>query len=110
MSFTGPFRNYPQITVYHPDEGNGHAFVNLGWTGWIGSISGKKGVGLIVMGLYLSSSTHLYHPTPSTHPYPSTHYYCIQECHLYRQPFLRSVCPSLMTLLARSHDLEHPSL
>ncbi|KAL5471501.1 hypothetical protein EMCRGX_G029624 [Ephydatia muelleri] len=40
----GPFRNYPQITVYHPDEGNGHAFVNLGWTGWIGSISGMSSV------------------------------------------------------------------
>lgn len=39
----GPFRNYPQITVYHPDQGNGHAFANLGWTGWIGSISGKEG-------------------------------------------------------------------
>ena len=37
----GPFKNYPQITVYHPNEGNGHDFVNVGWSGWIGSITGK---------------------------------------------------------------------
>ena len=37
----GPFKNYPQITVYHPNEGNGHDFVNVGWTGWIGSITGE---------------------------------------------------------------------
>ncbi len=40
-SLAGPFRNYPQITVYHPNTGNGHAFANIGWTGWIGSITGK---------------------------------------------------------------------
>ena len=36
----GPFKNYPQVTVYHPNSGNGHAFANVGWTGWIGSITG----------------------------------------------------------------------
>eukprot|EP00118_Oscarella_pearsei_P028851 m.3100 g.3100 ORF g.3100 m.3100 type:complete len:442 (+) comp9050_c0_seq2:79-1404(+) len=38
----GPFKNFPQITVYHPisGSGNGHAFINVGWTGWIGSITG----------------------------------------------------------------------
>ncbi len=39
----GPFKNYPQITVYHPNVGNGHAFANIGWTGWIGSITGDFG-------------------------------------------------------------------
>ena len=41
--YTGPFKNYPQITVYHPNEDNksGHAFANIGWTGWIGSITGE---------------------------------------------------------------------
>ena len=38
---TGPFRNYPQITVYHPNSGNGYAFANIGWSGWIGSITGQ---------------------------------------------------------------------
>jgi isopenicillin-N N-acyltransferase-like protein len=32
-----PFRNYPQITVYHPTTG--HNFVTIGFTGFIGSIS-----------------------------------------------------------------------
>lgn len=55
----GPFQNFPQITVYHPtyvqrdgvcvciglshvcsNESNGHAFANIGWTGWLGSITG----------------------------------------------------------------------
>eukprot|EP00043_Microstomoeca_roanoka_P004787 m.51843 g.51843 ORF g.51843 m.51843 type:complete len:440 (+) comp12654_c0_seq1:210-1529(+) len=37
----GPFRNFPQITVYHPvNSSNGHAFANIGWTGWLGSITG----------------------------------------------------------------------
>jgi hypothetical protein len=38
----GPFRNFPQLTVYHPtpNSTNGHPFVNIGWTGWIGSITG----------------------------------------------------------------------
>ena len=33
----GPFKNYPQITVYHPnkDGSNGHAFANIGWYGWL---------------------------------------------------------------------------
>ena len=26
--------------MYHPNTGNGHAFANIGWTGWIGSITG----------------------------------------------------------------------
>lgn len=29
---SGPFRDFPHITVYHPNEGN--AFANVGWTGW----------------------------------------------------------------------------
>ena len=40
----GPFRNYPQITIYHPASGYGHAFANVGWTGWIGSITGRAGM------------------------------------------------------------------
>lgn len=36
----GPFKNFRQITVYHPKDG--HAFANVGWTGWIGSITGMS--------------------------------------------------------------------
>ncbi|XP_072044139.1 protein dcd1A-like [Amphiura filiformis] len=38
----GPFKNHPQVTVYHPNSGNGRAFANLGWSGWIGSITGMN--------------------------------------------------------------------
>lgn len=37
----GPFKDFPQVTVYHPSNPrDGHAFANIGWTGWIGSITG----------------------------------------------------------------------
>lgn len=37
----GPFKDFPQVTVYHPsDPKYGHAFANIGWTGWFGSITG----------------------------------------------------------------------
>lgn len=43
----GPFTNYPQITIYHPMKNltgqfglPAHDFLNIGWTGWIGSITG----------------------------------------------------------------------
>jgi isopenicillin-N N-acyltransferase like protein len=37
----GPFKDFPQITVYHPTNATqGHAFANIGWTGWVGSITG----------------------------------------------------------------------
>ena len=38
----GPFRDYPHITVYHPSEGWGNDFINLGWPGWIGSLTGMN--------------------------------------------------------------------
>lgn len=37
---TGPFKDYVQITVYHPSEPGAHAFANIGWPGSIGIISG----------------------------------------------------------------------
>ncbi len=33
-------QNYPLITVYHPNEGQGHAFANIGWAGVVGAVSG----------------------------------------------------------------------
>jgi hypothetical protein len=41
----GPFRDYPQITVYHPtDPADGHPFANVGYSGFIGSFSGMSSV------------------------------------------------------------------
>jgi hypothetical protein len=37
----GPFKNFPQITVYHStNSSDGNTFANVGWTGWLGSITG----------------------------------------------------------------------
>eukprot|EP01036_Dinobryon_divergens_P030604 gene30604-39874_t len=35
----GPFKNFPQLTVYHPTDG-GHAYVQVSWPGNVGSLSG----------------------------------------------------------------------
>ena len=31
-STNGPFQAFPALTVYHPEEGNGHDFAILGWS------------------------------------------------------------------------------
>jgi len=36
----GPFKEYPEITIYHAQNERENSFLNLGWTGWIGSITG----------------------------------------------------------------------
>eukprot|EP01006_Ploeotia_vitrea_P021341 TRINITY_DN53706_c0_g1_i2.p1 TRINITY_DN53706_c0_g1~~TRINITY_DN53706_c0_g1_i2.p1 ORF type:complete len:391 (-),score=214.95 TRINITY_DN53706_c0_g1_i2:109-1281(-) len=40
----GPFKNFPQITVYHSTDPakDGNTFANIGWTGWVGSITGMS--------------------------------------------------------------------
>eukprot|EP01102_Stenamoeba_stenopodia_P020893 TRINITY_DN8296_c0_g1_i1.p1 TRINITY_DN8296_c0_g1~~TRINITY_DN8296_c0_g1_i1.p1 ORF type:complete len:480 (-),score=84.84 TRINITY_DN8296_c0_g1_i1:72-1430(-) len=46
----GPFKDYPQVTVYHPDPVDptyavpAQPFANVGFTGWIGSITGMSSV------------------------------------------------------------------
>jgi len=36
----GPFKNWPLLVVYHPAEGNGHAWANLGFAGLTASVTG----------------------------------------------------------------------
>jgi len=37
----GPFRKHAAILVYHPsDPSDGYTFANIGFIGWLGSISG----------------------------------------------------------------------
>jgi len=43
---SGPMQKYPVVTIYHPD--NGHAFANVGWAGWLGSITGMSSVHMAV--------------------------------------------------------------
>jgi exportin-7 len=40
MSNLVGFRDYPQVTVYHPSYGNGHKFMNIGFSGFVGGLSG----------------------------------------------------------------------
>jgi len=37
---SGPMQKYPVVTIYHPDQGQ--PFANVGWAGWIGSITGMS--------------------------------------------------------------------
>jgi len=36
----GPFRDFPAVVIYHPDAGNGHAFMNIGVGSFIGGLTG----------------------------------------------------------------------
>jgi len=53
----GPFRNYPSITVYHPDEG--HTFAIVGMTGFIGGLTGisETQLGISEIGVGYPDST-----------------------------------------------------
>lgn len=37
---TSPMANFPVVLVYHPADGDGHAFATLSWAGWIGALTG----------------------------------------------------------------------
>lgn len=42
----GPLQDAPTVVVYHPDEG--HDFANVGWSGWVATISGVSSKGLAI--------------------------------------------------------------
>ena len=45
----GPFRDYPAVVVYHPSNASdGHAWANVGFSGWIASITGMSSAGLSI--------------------------------------------------------------
>lgn len=44
----GPFKNFPAVVVYHPNTGNGHAFANVGFVGWIGALTGQSSVNMAI--------------------------------------------------------------
>lgn len=49
----GPFKNYATITVYHPNDGEGHAWANVAFAGFTGSVTGfsEKQIGLSEIGV-----------------------------------------------------------
>jgi len=55
----GPFRNFPSMTVYHPNSGDGHAFVNIGLQGFIGGLTGMSSaqLGISEIGVGYPDST-----------------------------------------------------
>jgi len=42
----GPFRDYASITIYHPDPEYGYAFANVGFAGFVGTLTGLNEVQL----------------------------------------------------------------
>ena len=38
-----PLLNFSTLVVYHPNEGNGHTFASLTWTGFIGGLTVYSG-------------------------------------------------------------------
>ena len=60
---SGPLQNAPAVVVYHPEDGN--AFANVGWAGWIATITGKRccylslHLGTLSIGLCISDLCHL---------------------------------------------------
>lgn len=37
---SGPFANYPLVSIHHPNAGDGVPFATWGWTGFVGAITG----------------------------------------------------------------------
>jgi hypothetical protein len=49
----GPFRDYPALTIYHPNQGNGNTYANIGMTGFLGGLTGvsDKQLGISEIGV-----------------------------------------------------------
>lgn len=50
---TGPFKDFPQITVYHPSD-QGHPYAQVSWPGNVGSLSGfsSEQIAISEIGVY----------------------------------------------------------
>ncbi len=48
--------------MYHPtpNTNNGHAFANIGWTGWLGSITGISSVQMGLSEIGVSNPDHTF--------------------------------------------------
>jgi len=44
----GPFRDHPSITIYHPNNGKGYAWANVGMAGFMGGLTGMNENGLAI--------------------------------------------------------------
>lgn len=55
----GPFKDYPAVVVYHPESGKGHAWANVGFAAWTGSITGfsESQIGISEIGVSFPDSS-----------------------------------------------------
>ncbi|XP_062513488.1 protein dcd1A-like [Corticium candelabrum] len=55
----GPFKNYPQVTVFHPNVGYGHTFATVGFPGFLGAITGMsiRGMSISEIGVSFPDSS-----------------------------------------------------
>ena len=44
----GPFKDYPQVTIYHPEDDTTNAWANVAFTGFIGTITGMNDKSLAI--------------------------------------------------------------
>jgi len=58
-NMNGPFRNYPALTIYHPNPGEGNTFALVGMTGFIGGLTGisDKKLGISEIGASYPDAT-----------------------------------------------------
>jgi hypothetical protein len=63
----GPFADYPQITIYHPTDGN--TFASVGWPGTLGALTGmsQKQMGINEIGVSFADDS-FGQGTPNTPP------------------------------------------
>lgn len=55
----GPFNNHPAVIVYHPSQ-DGHAFANVGFLSWVGTLTGQSSVQMAIseIGVSYPDTTH----------------------------------------------------
>jgi len=67
----GPFKDFPLVTIYHPNTGNGNAFANVGWPGSIGMLTGYSSQDIAVSEIgvgYPDASFEQGYDVPTTTP------------------------------------------
>jgi len=64
IDMTHPIRDFPQITVYHPDDG--HNFISVGFTGFIGVFTGINDEKISISANTVQLPDSSFHPSGDT--------------------------------------------
>jgi len=64
----GPFKDYPQVTIYHPNNGN--AFAQVGWPGSVGALTGmnEQAISISEIGVSFPDDSFEQGTVPNTPP------------------------------------------